>query len=183
MPQLELLREKGYDVLFFTEELDEFTAQMLFQYDEKPFQSISSGDLGLESEEEKQETKEQNEQNRGLLDQLKAELMGKVKDVRVSARLKSHPVCLSTDGAVSIEMEKVLNAMPGDNKIRAERVLELNPEHEMFAALCRLYENDREKLGKYANLLYTQAQLIEGILPDDPVEYTNTICELLAANS
>ncbi len=183
MPQLELLREKGYDVLFFTDELDEFTAQMLFQYDEKPFQSISSGDLGLESEEEKREVQEHSEQNKELLEQLKKALDGKVKDVRLSARLKTHPVCLSTDGAVSIEMEKVLNAMPGDNKIKAERVLELNPEHEMFAALCRIYEKEPEKLGRYADILYTQAQLIEGILPDDPVAYTNAICELLAANS
>jgi molecular chaperone HtpG len=181
LPQTELLKDKGFEILYLTDDVDEFALKMLHEYDGKEFKSVSSSDIDVESTEEKEAVKKQNEDNKAMFDFIAEQLKDKVKSVRLSHRLKSHPVCLSSEGAVSIEMEKVLNAMPAnDNKIKAERVLEINAGHPIFAALCKLYETDKEKLKTYANLLYTQAQLIEGIAIDDPVEYSNAVCSLMA---
>lgn len=181
LPQIELLRDKGYEVLYLTDDVDEFALKMMRNYQEKEFKSAADNDLGLESEEEKKEAEKQTEENKNLFDFLKESLSGKVKEVRLSSRLKSNPVCLSAAGEVSLEMEKVLNAMPGvEEKVQADRVLELNPNHAVFHTLQKLYDTDKDKAKLYADILYNQALLIEGIAIDDPVAYTNAVCSLMA---
>lgn len=180
LPQLDRLKELKYDVLFLTDDIDEFALQMLNKYAEKPFQSIAAGNLDLGDEEEKKAAEEQNTAHKALLDELTSALSEKVKAVRVSSRLKKHAVCLAADGALSLEMEKVLNNMPGDHNVKAERVLELNPEHPIFEKLKKLHEEDKDTLKRYAEILYAQAQLLEGILPDDPAAYAEAVLELMA---
>ena len=177
LPQTELVSDKGYEILYFTDEIDEFAIKMLMNYKEKEFKSVSSGDLGFE--EEQKETEEEVKENKELLDSMKEILAGKVKDVRVSKRLKNHPVCLTADGEISIEMEKVLNAMPNNQEVKADKVLEINANHEVFTSLKDAYENDKEKLGLFTSLLYNQALLIEGLPIQDPVEFTNDICKVM----
>lgn len=179
LPQTEMLKDKGYEILYLTDNVDEFALKMLDKYDEKDFKNISSDDLGLETEEEKKEAEKQVEDNKGLLDFMTEALDGKVKAVRLSQRLKSHPVCISSEGAITLEMEKVLNAMPATEKVQAQRVLELNANHPIFAKLTQLFENDQEKLKTYSQLLYTQAMMIEGFPVEDPVAFCNQICELM----
>ena len=179
LPQTEMLKDKGYEILYLTDNVDEFALKMLQTYDEKDFKNISSDDLGLETEEEKKEAEKQVEDNKGLLDFMTEALDGKVKAVRLSQRLKSHPVCISSEGAITLDMEKVLNAMPATEKVQAQRVLELNANHPIFAKLTQLFENDQEKLKTYSQLLYTQAMMIEGFPVEDPVAFCNQICELM----
>lgn len=180
MPQLDRLEEKGYDVLFLTDDVDEFALTILHTFAEKEFKSVTSGELSLETEEEKKASEEQAEASKPLLDTLREALSGKVKDVRLSSRLKNHAVCLSSDGPLSIGMEKVLNAMPVENKVKADRVLELNADHPLFAKLESLQASgDTDTLKTYADVLFTQAQLIEGILPEDPAEYSEKVLQLL----
>ena len=179
LPQTEALKDKGYEILYLTDNVDEFALRMLMKYDDKEFRSVSADDLGLETEEEKKEAAKQVEENKDLLNFMKDSLDGKVKQVILSQKLKTHPVCLSTDGAISIEMEKVLNAMPADEKVTAQRVLEINANHPIFAKLRGLYENDKDTLKVYASLLYEQALLIEGVSIDDPVAFSNQICGLM----
>lgn len=180
MPQLDRLEEKGYDVLFLTDDVDEFALTILHTFAEKEFKSVTSGELSLETEEEKKASEEQAEASKPLLNTLREALSGKVKDVRLSSRLKNHAVCLSSDGPLSIGMEKVLNAMPVENKVKADRVLELNADHPLFAKLEALQASgDTDTLKTYADVLFTQAQLIEGILPEDPAEYSEKVLQLL----
>ena len=180
LPQTELLKDKGYEILYFTDEVDEFTVRILENYEEKPFRSVSDQDLGLtEDEEEKKETEKQIEENKALLDFIKEALEGKVTQVRLSQRLKTHPVCLASGGEISIEMEKILNAMPSGEKINADKVLEINAGHPVLTALQKAYETDKDKVKTYAGLLYNQALLIEGLPVDDPVAFSNAICELI----
>lgn len=169
LPQTELVKDKGYEILYLTDDVDEFALQMMHDYSEKEFKSVSASDLDLDTEEEKKEFEKQTEENKDLLTFMKDALDGKVKAVVLSKRLKSHPVCLSNEGMLSIEMEKVLNAMPNDQKVKAERVLEVNASHPIFEKLSKLYAEDQEKLKTYAQLLYTQAELIEGMPVEDPV--------------
>ncbi|HEX3037431.1 MAG TPA: molecular chaperone HtpG [Oscillospiraceae bacterium] len=179
LPQTELLKDKGFEMLYLTDNVDEFAMRILMKYDDKEFKNISSDDLGLETEEEKKAAEKQVEDNKDLLSFIGESLDGKVKQVILSQRLKSHPVCLSTEGAISIEMEKVLNAMPNDQKVKAERVLEINANHPIFKTLGKLYETDKDKLKEYAQLLYTQALLIEGVKIEDPLAFSNQICDLM----
>ncbi len=179
LPQIELLKDKEYEVLYLTDDVDEFAIRILMNYKEKEFKSISEGDLGLESEEEKKEIAKKSEDNKELFTLLKDSLDGKVKEVRLSTRLKSHPVCLSVDGEISIEMEKVLNQMPNDQKIKAQKVLEINANHPIFNKLVNMVDTDKEKLKSYAQILYSQALLIEGLSIEDPVAYSNAVCELM----
>ena len=180
LPQTELLTDKGYEILYFTDEVDEFAIKMLMSYKEKEFRSVSSKDLGIDMEEENKKTEEIKEENKDLFTFMKEALEGKVTDVRPSVRLKNHPVCLSADGELSIEMEKILSAMPNAEGAKAEKVLELNINHEIFESLKAAFENDKEKLKMYTNLLYNQALLIEGLSITDPVEFTNNICKLMS---
>ena len=179
LPQTELVKEKGYEILYLTDDVDEFALQMMHDYSEKEFKSVSASDLDLDTEEEKKEFEKQAEENKDLLTFMKDALDGKVKAVVLSKRLKSHPVCLSNEGMLSIEMEKVLNAMPNDQKVKAERVLEINASHPICEKLSKLYAEDQEKLKTYAQLLYTQAELIEGMPVEDPVAFSNAVCELM----
>ncbi len=180
LPQTEMLKDKGYEILYLTDNVDEFIVKMLVDYDGKEFKSIQSSDADFESEDEKKEKKEKTEQNKDLLGEIKKALEGRVADVRISAKLRSHPVCLTSDGEVSLEMEKVLGAMPGNEmKPKADRVLEINADHPIFSKLQFLYDNDKEKLADYADILYDQALLIEGLEIEDPVAYCNKVCALM----
>ena len=182
LPQTEAVRDRGYEILYLTDPIDEFAVRVLEKYQEKEFKSVSADDLGLETEEEKQEAAKKVEENKDMLAFLKDALDGKVQAVVLSKKLKTHPVCLSTSGAISMEMEKVLNSIPNaeHEKVQAQRVLEINANHPVFEKLCGLYDSDREKLKTYASLLYTQALLIEGAPIDDPVAFSNQICSLMA---
>ena len=180
LPQTELVRDSGYEILYLTDNVDEFAVKTLMKYKDKEFKSVSADDLGLETPEKKEEIKAKEEESADMLKALADALDGKVSKVILSQRLKSHPVCLTTEGEISLEMEKVINAMPTDQKISAQRVLELNPDHELFGKLEAVNKaGDTEKLGKYAKLLYAQALLIEGMPIENPVEFSNLICELM----
>ncbi|ADU28997.1 Heat shock protein Hsp90-like protein [Evansella cellulosilytica DSM 2522] len=179
LPQTELVADKGYEILYFTEDIDEFAIKMLLNYKEKEFKSVSSGDLGLESEEEKKELEKDATENKELFDHMKSLLSDKVKQVRASKRLKSHPVCLTADGEVTIEMEKVLQQMPDNQNVKADKVLEINVKHDVFNSLKDAFESDKDKLSLYTNLLYNQALLIEGLPIQDPVEFTNDVCKIM----
>ena len=184
LPQIEAVKEKGYEILYLTEDFDEFCIKAMTDYNEKPFKSVSESDLGLETEEEKKQTeekvKEQTEENKDLFTEMTDALNGEIKSVRISTKLKTHPVCISTDGQISLEMEKLINAMPNDQKIKAEKVLEINPSHPIFETLRKLHaDGDKDKIAKYAKMLYGQALMIEGMPIADPVEFSNLICELM----
>ena len=179
MPQTEVLLDKGYEILYFTDDIDEFAIKMLMKYKEKEFKSVSSSDLGIENNDEEAKAEESNEENKSLFDAMKEILNDKISAVKVSKKLKNHPVCLSNEGDLSIEMEKVLNSMPNNQDVKAQKVLEINVHHEVFNALKDAYENDKDKLNLYTNLLYNQALLIEGLSISDPVEFTNDICKLM----
>ena len=181
LPQLEKIKDKGYEVLYFTQDVDELAIKVMINYDGKPFKSISDADLDLDTEEEKEEAKKLDEENKDMFTFMQEAIADKVKTVRLSKKLKTHPVCLSSDGSITIEMEKVLNAMPQNdgNKVKAEKALEINPNHPIFEKLKDLYANDKDKLKDYAKLLYDQALLIEGMSIDNPVEFVNLVCELM----
>lgn len=180
LPQTELVKDNGFEILYLTDNIDEFAIKSIGKYKDKEFKSVSSDDLGLESPEKKEELKAKEEAASGMLDELAKALDGKVTKVVLSQRLKTHPVCLTSEGEISLEMEKVLNSMPTDQKVHAQRILEINPEHEIFGKLNAVKEaGDSDKLGKYARLLYDQALLIEGISIENPVEFSNLICELM----
>lgn len=182
LPQTELIRDKGYEILYMTESVDEFVVQTLGAVEEKQFKSVNDKELGIESDEDKKETEKAAEDNKELLDFVKESLGDKVAAVRISGKLKSHPVCLTTDGAVTLEMEKYFRSVPGADAmggVKAEKVLELNPTHSAFAALKDAYENDREKAAKYAEILYSQALLIAGVELENPAEYADLVCGLM----
>ena len=183
LPVMETLSDKGYEVLCMDDSIDEFCTKMIAKYDDKEFKSILDADLGLESEEEREEIKKQSEDNKELLDALSKALEGKVKKVELTGRLKNHPCCLRAEGPVTLEMEKVLNqqaAVNGGETVRADRVLELNADHPIFKKLCALQAEGSDALADYADILYTQSLLIEGLPVDDPADYANKICALLA---
>lgn len=181
MPQTEMLKDKGYEILYCTDEIDEFAIKMIGSIAEKEFKSVSGEELGIEeTEEEKQEIQRQTEENKDMLENMKKALEGKVSEVRISSRLKSHPVCLTASGELSIEMEKVLNSMPSNGeKVKAEKVLEINGNHKIFEALKSKYAADKDIVSDYAKLLYNQALLIEGLPVEDPIEFSNLICKLM----
>jgi molecular chaperone HtpG len=185
LPQTELLKDKGFEILYGTDDVDEFAFTMLRDYDSKEFRSVSGGDLGIEeTEEEKEKSEKQAEENKDLLGAILSALDGKVAEVRLSKRLKTHPVVLvSGEGGVSLEMEKVLSQMPGGDAAgpapKAERILEINADHGVLAALKKAYDKDKDSVGEYAKLLYDQALLMEGLPIEDPVAFSNSICKLM----
>ena len=179
LPQTELVKDKGFEILYFTDNVDEFAIKMLMNFKEKEFKSVSAGDLDIDTPEEKEEIKAKEEDAKELFKFMEEKLVGKVKTVRLSKRLKTHPVCLTSDGELSVEMEKVLNAMPNDQKVKADKVLEINPEHQVFETLKNIYGKDNDRLEKYCRLLYNQALMIEGLPVEDPVEFSNLVCELM----
>ena len=179
LPQAELVSDKGYEILYFTDDVDEFSIKMMMAYKDKEFRSVSGSDLGIEFDDKKNISDSEEKGKKELFEYMKSILSGKVKDVRASVRLKNHPVCLSNEGELSIEMEKVLNSMPNSPGIKADKVLEINTDHEVFKSLKEAYEKDKDKLNLYTNLLYNQALLIEGLPISDPVEFTNSICKIM----
>lgn len=180
LPQTELVKDKGYEILYFTDHVDEFCIQMMHDYEGKEYKSVSSVDLGLETEAEKEEIKKEEEDNKDLFDFMTEKLSGKVKAVRLSHRLKSHPVCITSEGMLSVEMEKVLSAMPTEQNAKAEKILEINASHPIYNKLKALYETDKDKVAEYGDILYSQALLIEGMAIENPVEFTNKICQIMA---
>lgn len=178
LPQTEAVLDRGYEILYLTDDVDEFVLKMLQRYGEKEFRSVSGDDLGFEEEKDSQEESVR-EENHELFERMGEALKDNVKEVRPSKRLKTHPVCLASDGALSIEMEKVLNAMPDANKVKADRILEINVSHPIFEKLKALSLSDPDKLAAYTKLLYTQALLIEGLPVEDPVAFSNQLCELM----
>ena len=183
LPQTEMVRDKGYEILYFTDHVDEFTMQMMHDYNGKEFKSVSADNLGLETDEEKEEIKKAEEDNKGLFDLMTEKLGGKVKAVKLSQRLKTHPVCITSEGMLSVEMEKVLSAMPDEqaHNAKAEKILEINASHPIFEKLRKLYaEDNKDKIAEYADILYSQALLIEGMPIENPVEFTNKLCEIMA---
>ncbi|BFH11614.1 molecular chaperone HtpG [Paenibacillus melissococcoides] len=179
LPQTELVADKGYEILYFTDDIDEFAIKMIMSYKEKEFKSVSSGDLGIDADESEKDAAAEDKDNQELFDAMKEILKDKVKNVKASKRLKSHPVCLSSEGELSIEMEKILKAMPNGQDVQADKVLEINVNHDVFQSLKDALANDREKLSLYTNLLYNQALLIEGLPVGDPVQFTNDICKVM----
>ena len=180
LPQVEAVKEKGYEILYFTESVDEFAIQMLREFDGKKFANICTDNIELDTDEEKEELKEKNESGKDLLDYLKESIGEGVFGVRFTNKLKNHPVCLTTEGEISLEMEKVLNSMPtNDQKIKANVVLEINASHPIADKLAELYETDKDKAAEYAKILYAQARLIEGLSVDNPTELSNMICNLM----
>ncbi|MFC5407081.1 molecular chaperone HtpG [Cohnella soli] len=179
LPQTEIVLDKGYEILYFTDDIDEFAIKIIASYKDKEFKSVSSGDLGIDSEEKDKEAEEKQSGNKELFEYMQSLLEGKVKSVKASKRLKSHPVCLTAEGELTIEMEKILKAMPSGQDVKAEKVLEINTDHEVFRSLQNAFENDKTKLGLYTSLLYNQALLIEGLSIEDPVAFTNDICKVM----
>ncbi len=180
LPQTDAVKAKGYEILYFTDDVDEFAIQMLREYDGKSFTNICTANLDLETEEEKNLIKEKNENTKELLTFLKESIGDSVNEVRFTSALKNHPVCLTTEGMLSFEMEKVLSAMPGaSGNAKATVVMEISTEHPVAEKLISLYETDKEKTAKYAKLLYGQSCLIVGRPVEDPAEFSKLICELM----
>ena len=179
LPQAEVILEKGFEILYLTEDVDEFALKMLFNYNECEFKSISSSDLDIRSEAEKETEKKANEENKDLVDFVAKTLGGKIEKVSLTAKLKSHPVCITNQGDLSVEMEKVLNQMPDSQGIKAQKVLEININHPVFEKLKNLFENDKEKAEKMTEVLYGGALLIEGLTLENPVDFANNICDLI----
>lgn len=181
MPAVQKVKDKGYEILYLTDNVDEFVLQILGTFKEKNFKNISQGDLDLDSEEEKKELEKKAEENKDMLEGLKTALGEKVKEVKISTRLVDDPVCLSSDEGMSFEMEKVLSAMPEGNPygMKASRILEINPNHPIFEALQKVYAEDKDAVKEYADLLFDQALLIEGFPIDNPAEFSKKICEFM----
>ena len=185
LPQVKKVKEKGYEILYLTDNVGEFALQALMNYKEKTFKNISQGDLDLDSEEEKKELEKKAEENKDLLSGIKEVLGDKVKDVKISSRLVDDPACMSSEEGMSFEMEKVLSAMPEGNPygMKASRILEINPNHEIFNALQKVYEQDKDAVKDYADLLYDQALLIEGFPIENPTEFSKKICDFMVKAS
>ena len=180
LPQVENVKDKGYEVLYLTEYVDEFAIQMLMDYEGKKFANVSSEALDLDTEDEKKELEEKNSSNKEMFEEMASLLDNEIKEVRFTNKLKNHPVCLTSKGNVSIEMEKVMNSMPTGEKVNAEKVLEINENHPIVSKLEDLYKNNKEEFDNYTRILYQQARLIEGLPVDNPTELTNLICNVIS---
>ncbi|MEG1647875.1 MAG: molecular chaperone HtpG [Bacilli bacterium] len=180
LPQVEIIKEKDFEILYLTEYVDEFAINMIKEYDKKNFMNVCNNKLDLDTEEEKKQINEINEKNKEMLELMKESIGGDIENIRFTHRLKNHPVCLVSDGEISVEMEKVINAMPTDEKVKASKTLEINENHEIVNKLKKLYDEDKEQLKKYAKVLYAEARLIEGLSIDNPTEISNLICEIIS---
>ena len=180
LPQVEAVKEKGYEILYLTENIDEFVVQVLMEHKEKKFINVCANDVDLDTDEEKEALKKENEENKDMFTLMKETIGEGVQEVRFTHRLKNHPVCLTSEGALSVEMEKVINSMPNDQKVKAQTALEINDSHPIAQKIKDLYENDKEALKKYTQVLYAQARLIEGLPVENPTQISNLICEIIA---
>ena len=180
LPQVEAVKEKGYEILYLTENIDEFVVQVLMEHKEKKFINVCANDVDLDTDEEKEALKKENEENKEMFKLMKETIGEGVQEVRFTHRLKNHPVCLTSEGALSVEMEKVINSMPNDQKVKAQTALEINDSHPIAQKIKDLYANDKEALKKYTQVLYAQARLIEGLPVENPTQISNLICEIIA---
>ena len=180
LPQVEAVKEKGYEILYLTENVDEFVVQVLLEHKEKKFVNVCANDVDLDTAEEKEALKKENEENKDMFALMKEAIGAGVQEVRFTHRLKNHPVCLTSEGALSVEMEKVINSMPNDQKVKAQTALEINDSHPIAQKIKDLYANDKEELKKYTKVLYSQARLIEGLPVENPTQISNLICEIIA---
>ena len=180
LPQVEAVKEKGYEILYLTENIDEFVVQVLMEHKEKKFINVCANDVDLDTDEEKEALKKENEENKDMFTLMKETIGEGVQKVRFTHRLKNHPVCLTSEGALSVEMEKVINSMPNDQKVKAQTALEINDSHPIAQKIKDLYANDKEELKKYTQVLYAQARLIEGLPVENPTQISNLICEIIA---
>ena len=180
LPQVEAVKEKGYEILYLTENIDEFVVQVLMEHKEKKFINVCANDVDLDTAEEKEALKKENEENKDMFTLMKETIGEGVQEVRFTHRLKNHPVCLTSEGALSVEMEKVINSMPNDQKVKAQTALEINDSHPIAQKIKDLYVNDKEALKKYTQVLYAQARLIEGLPVENPTQISNLICEIIA---
>ena len=180
LPQVEAVKEKGYEILYLTENIDEFVVQVLMEHKEKKFINVCANDVDLDTDEEKEALKKENEENKDMFTLMKETIGEGVQEVRFTHRLKNHPVCLTSEGALSVEMEKVINSMPNDQKVKAQTALEINDSHPIAQKIKELYVNDKEALRKYTQVLYAQARLIEGLPVENPTQISNLICEIIA---
>lgn len=180
LPQVEAVKEKGYEILYLTENIDEFVVQVLMEHKEKKFINVCANDVDLDTDEEKEALKKENKENKDMFTLMKETIGEGVQEVRFTHRLKNHPVCLTSEGALSVEMEKVINSMPNDQKVKAQTALEINDSHPIAQKIKDLYANDKEELKKYTQVLYAQARLIEGLPVENPTQISNLICEIIA---
>ena len=180
MPQVESLKDKNKEVLYLTDYVDEFVLKMLDKYEDKKFVNVASNDFDLSSEEEKEALKKKNEEDKEMFSFMKESLNDEVSQIRYTNKLKKHPLCLTSDGEVTVEMQKVINAMPTDEHVNAKLVLEINEEHDIAKKIKELYKTDKEMLKKYTKILYDEARLIEGLPVSNPTELSSLVCELLS---
>ena len=180
LPQVEAVKEKGYEILYLTENVDEFVMQVLLEHKEKKFVNVCANDVDLDTAEEKEALKKENEENKDMFALMKEAIGAGIQEVRFTHRLKNHPVCLTSEGALSVEMEKVINSMPNDQKVKAQTALEINDSHPIAQKIKDLYANDKEELKKYTKVLYSQARLIEGLPVENPTQISNLICEIMS---
>lgn len=180
LPQVEKVKEKGYEIFYATDSIDEFVFQTMIEYNGKTFKNVSSDDLDLDTAEEKEAIQKENEENKDLLNIMKETLKDEVQEVKFTNRLKNHPVCLTTEGGISIEMEKVINSMPADQKVKAKIVLEINDSHPISNKLKELYNTDKEELKNYTKILFATSKLIEGLSVENPTEISNLICDAIS---
>lgn len=179
LPQVERVKDKGYDILYLTDYVDEFAITAISEYDKKKFANVESEDLDLETKEEKDKTEKLNKDNSKLLDAMKDEIK-EVSEVKFTNKLKSHPVCLTSKGDVSIEMQKVFDAMPNEMGIKAETILEINENHPIANKLQELYKSDKDEFNNYTKILYSEAKIIAGLPLDNPTEISNLICDVIS---
>ena len=180
LPQVEQVKNKDYDILYLTDYLDEFVINVLGEFNGKKFANVSASNLDLDTKEEKEALKKNNEDNKEMLEYIKEALDGEVVDVRLTNKLTNHPVCLTTEGEISVEMQKVINAMPTDEQVKAKMILEINENHKIVDKLKKLYQEDKDELKKYAKILYSSSRLIEGLSVENPTEISNIICDLIS---
>ena len=183
MPQVEGIKEKGYEILYLTEYVDEFALQTLTTYNAKKFMNVSNDTVDLDNDEEKKELEKANTDAKDMFEVMKKVLENNnISDIKFTHRLKKHPVCLTTEGELSASMEKVLNALPNDNKVNAKMILEINEKHPISEKIKTLYKDNKDELEKYTKILYAQARLIEGLPIDNPTEISTLICDVISEN-
>ena len=181
LPQAQAIKDKGYEILYLTESVDEFVLQVIMQYNNKKFVNVCADNIDIGTEEEKEALKKENDDNKEMLKFMKEAISNEVQEVRFTCRLSNHPVCLTSEGALSIEMEKTINSQYGNKEqVKAQTVLEINKDHPIVAKLKELYNTDKEQLKDYTKILYSQARLIEGLAIENPTEISNLVCNLIS---
>lgn len=180
LPQVDSVKEKGYEILYLSASVDEFIMQVLQEYEGKKFANVCADNIDLESDEEKEALKKVNEENKSMFDVMKEAINGEVQNIRFTHKLKNHAVCLTSEGALSVKMEKVINSMPNEESVKAQTILEINENHQIVEKLKKLYETNKEELKEYTKILYAQARLIEGLPIENPTEISNLICKMIA---